>query len=159
MMQKPFEDAAFKMEKDQISDLVKSPFGYHIIKVEDIKEESTKELEAVRKQISDILINNESMDLANEKGLSLIDQMPYDIDLVEYGRQLGLEVVSTGFFAPYEPIPVIGGDDKLKESIFSFQKGETSELLEFDNNFYIIQVQDKHNKTKQAGPDQGHARA
>jgi peptidyl-prolyl cis-trans isomerase D len=142
-MIKSFEEAAFNMEKGQISDLIKTTYGYHIIKVEDIKEERLKDLNEVRDQISDKLISNASIDLANEKALSLIDQMPYDVDLIQYAGQHNAPVISTDYFSQDESIPYINGDEKLKQSIFSLQKMEISELIEFDNNFYIIQVVDK----------------
>ena len=70
-MVETFEEAAFKLKTGEISDLVRTQFGYHIIKVEDIKEEHTKNLNEVRDQIMDILIRNAKNDLAQEK-LSLI---------------------------------------------------------------------------------------
>ena len=51
MMVRPFEDAAFKLKPNQISDLVESDFGFHIIKVTDIKPGKTKSLEAARPEI------------------------------------------------------------------------------------------------------------
>ncbi|MFZ6861415.1 SurA N-terminal domain-containing protein [Undibacterium sp. Ji67W] len=51
-MVKPFEDAAFKLNKGEISDVVQSDFGYHIIEVTDIKAASIKPLDDVKAQIA-----------------------------------------------------------------------------------------------------------
>jgi peptidyl-prolyl cis-trans isomerase D len=52
MMVKPFEDAAWKLQEGQISDVVQSDFGYHIIQVTGIKPGSAKPLAEVKDEIA-----------------------------------------------------------------------------------------------------------
>lgn len=63
-MDPAFEEAAFKLKKDEISDPVKSSFGYHIIKLTDRKEATNPTLEdkkdEIRKQLENQKVYQES---------------------------------------------------------------------------------------------------
>jgi peptidyl-prolyl cis-trans isomerase D len=142
-MVKPFEDAAFKLKKGEISDLVRTPFGYHIIKVEDTKAARTKSFEEVRKQIAETLVKRGAGDEAQEKALTFLDQMPYGADLKQYASEHKLTVKETDYFSQGEAVPGVGGDEKLKQTIFSLGKEETSDVMESQGKFYIFQVMDK----------------
>ncbi|MEW4069450.1 MULTISPECIES: peptidylprolyl isomerase PrsA [Bacillus] len=61
-MVKEFEDAAYKLKKDEVSEPVKSQFGYHIIKVTDIKEQ--KPFDEVKGDIKKDLVQKKAQDAA-----------------------------------------------------------------------------------------------
>jgi peptidyl-prolyl cis-trans isomerase D len=139
-MVEPFEELAFSLEDEELGGPVRTRFGWHLIKVEDIKEEKVKTLPEVRDHIEAVIREDIAQDMAHERALILMDQMPYDIDLSSYAAQHGLSVTTSDFFSKQGNIPGFGTDEKLKQAIYSLDEGEVSEIVEHKGRYYIFQV-------------------
>jgi peptidyl-prolyl cis-trans isomerase D len=139
-MVKSVEEAVSKLKKGEISDPVKSPFGYHIVRLDDVKEARILPYEDAREKIASRLVNQTAIDLAYDKAISFQDQVPYHTDLRQFASERKMAAGESDFFSMNEPIPGIGGDRKLAESLFSLQQGDTSEIMEVDGKFYMFQV-------------------
>jgi peptidyl-prolyl cis-trans isomerase D len=138
-----FEDPAFSLPKGGVSSLVKTSFGYHIIKVDDIKEAKTLSLQEAHGQIADMLAANKAKELADEKILNLVDKMTGDVDLTQYAGKQGFSAVTTDYFPAEQPLQFLEGQTKVLNTIFSLQAREISDVVEINNRFYLIQVIDK----------------
>jgi peptidyl-prolyl cis-trans isomerase D len=138
-----FEQAAFSMQPGQISDLVKSQFGYHIIKVVDKKAGSTRTLEEVRPQIqqqlametADQRIAQQARDLENR-----IDD-PGDLDTV--AKELGLMVQESGLFQREDPVPGLGVNPQVAQEAFTLTDKQVSKAIASSRGPVFITVVEK----------------
>jgi peptidyl-prolyl cis-trans isomerase D len=138
-----FDKAAFSMKPGEISDIVKTQFGYHIIKVTDKKAAITKPLEEVRAQIEDQLkwerAQAEAQRVADDVATKL--KKPADFDTVAKGR--GLTVAESGLFSKEEPISGLGVAPAVAERAFELKDGEVSEPIRTPQGFAFITVTGK----------------
>jgi peptidyl-prolyl cis-trans isomerase D len=138
-----FDQAVFAMQPGQISDLVKTQYGYHIIKLVDKKASTTKPLAEVRQQINDQLAFERAQAQAADLAQRLEPQIKKPADLDTVAKANGLQVQETGFFAHDEPILGVGSAPEMTAKAFTMNKGDLSGAIRTGRGFVFESVTDK----------------
>ena len=135
-----FDQAVFAMEPGQISDLVKTQYGYHVIKLVDKKPGSTRPLAEVRQQINDQLAFERAQAQAADLAESLAKQITKPADLDKVAKTQGLVVQESGFFAREEPILGLGPAPEAANRAFEMKEGEVAGPLRTSRGFVFQTV-------------------
>jgi peptidyl-prolyl cis-trans isomerase D len=125
-----FEQAAFAMQPGQISDLVKSQFGFHIIKVVDKKPAATRSLDEVRAQIQQTLAAQRVEQQIADRTRDLDARITKPADLDTVGKEQGATVAESAFFAREDPIPGLGPAPEVAAQAFQQKDGQVSKALQ-----------------------------
>jgi peptidyl-prolyl cis-trans isomerase D len=119
-----FDTVAFQMQPGQISDLVKSQFGFHIIKVTDRKPEVTRPLDEVRAEIQEQLLTQKANELVAKQATDLTN-LKTVADMEKAAAANGTKVLDTGFFTREKPAPELVTPDASQRA-FTLKDGEVS---------------------------------
>ena len=122
-----FDQAAFAMQPGQISDLVKTQFGYHIIKLVDKKTgDDAARSPKCGQQITDQLAYERAQAQAADLAQSLEKQITKPADLDKVAKAQGLTVQESGFFARDEPILGLGPSPEAASKAFDMKTGDVA---------------------------------
>jgi peptidyl-prolyl cis-trans isomerase D len=130
----------FALAKGEISAPIETPVGFHIVKVEDIKEEKTLNLAEAKPVIT--------RELKLEKGKSEAakiadrdrEKAASGNDLAKVAQESGSSLQTTRLFSEGEVLPEIGPTQDFYKAALALKAREVSSVIEGANAYYLLKV-------------------
>ena len=135
-----FQQAAFTVPKGQISDLVKTQYGFHIIKVIDRETAHTRTFDEVKDSILqpvlDEKVSEEANSISNQMAAAVrqSDRQPLD----DIAQKFNLTVGETSAVSRTDPILPLGNSPELHQVLFGLNPGELSAPIQIDSGFVVL---------------------
>jgi peptidyl-prolyl cis-trans isomerase D len=135
-----FDQTAFSQQPGQISGLVRTRFGYHIIQTEEKQDAHTKSLDEVKASIVDTLTKQ----MESQAEQSFINQLASEAQkssLAQAAAAHHVPVITSDFVATGTTLPGMSDSSKLLTAAFALQPGSPVQVATTgDNSFAVFQV-------------------
>ena len=140
-MVKPFEDVAFSLPVGELSELVRTAFGYHILRLEDKIAGEVKPLVEVQQEIIEKIREEKT----REATLTFVDDLMITIEdapdqFTAVANQHELPVVTTPFVSPTGRVATVEAAPELVQRAFTLIDQAVGTLEGSDGIHYIFQV-------------------
>ncbi|MFQ5877390.1 MAG: peptidyl-prolyl cis-trans isomerase [Acidobacteriota bacterium] len=138
-MVKEFEEAAFTLAVGEISDLVRTGYGFHIIKVTDARDPRTVPFEEARDQLREGLRLAAARSLVLERSREFAEAAGGG-RLETVARSQGVTVSDTGVVRPGDALPGLAASQAVVARMMSLGEGEVSGPIPVPLGQVVVQI-------------------
>jgi peptidyl-prolyl cis-trans isomerase D len=142
-MGEQIESVLLSMKPGDLSGVLAGKDGFHILKIEEVKEERQKPFEEVRDQILQTLKKEKAKAEASRKADDAFYSLFRSRDLEGYSKEKDVLLKTTGLFKEGDEVPDIGKNPSFYSSASSLKPGEISPVVSIPPNFYILKLVNK----------------
>lgn len=142
VMVSSFESSAFSLKPGQLSNIVETPFGFHIIKQEEAIEAGVKPLVDVIDDVKAGLLIDKSRQLAYEKSMDAYNINRKTGNLESAAKNNDLGVKETGLFSRDGAIDGIGKAPAIIQSAFSLKDGELARPVQTTQGVFLFALKE-----------------
>jgi peptidyl-prolyl cis-trans isomerase D len=122
-----FEKAAFSLPKGQMSELVKSSYGFHIIRVDDKQDAHLKPLDEVKAEIEPALKHQKAQQIAQKEADALLkDARTEGLDAAAAAQHI--PVITSDFFSRRDMLPGLGPAPQFMDAVFGAQENTPPDM-------------------------------
>jgi peptidyl-prolyl cis-trans isomerase D len=134
-----FEKAAFSLGKGQMSDLVKSSYGFHIIRVDDKQVAHMKTLDEVKATIEPILKQQKAQQLSQKQAEALLNQSRgQGLDAAAAASKV--PVITSEFVSRKDVLPGLGPATQFMDAVFAATEKSPPDMAPTSQGFAVYQL-------------------
>ena len=134
-----FEKTAFSLSKGQMSDLVKSSYGFHIIRVDDKQEAHVRTLDEVKPEIEPVIKHQKGQQIAQKKADALMKQARTQ-GLDAAAATLGVPVITSDFFSRKDNLPGLGPANQFMDAVFASAENSPPDMAPASQGITVFQL-------------------
>lgn len=135
-----FQEAAFRLRPDEVSEPVAVPPGYAVLQLLNISPPHTAEFEEVREKVERAYRQEHAGELARERARAVAEKAQKSGNLQAAARSMGAEVEKTPAVAREGAVPNVGPIRDIAPVVFGLAVGGVSPALPVAGNWVVLRV-------------------